>query len=396
MKVLVAEDDPATLSRICSLVQSWGHQCLPARDGTTASKLLRRHHPGLVITDGMMPTPDGLSLLKQIQDQPLRPTYVIFLTGKGRASHLDEAMESGADDFLRQPFDPEELRVRVRAGARILDQQHELETANAELAMAYLKLHVAKGRLRSELEASAEIQESFLPAEPPPTRQATFAWYHRACATHSGDTFNFVPLDRDRVGLFMASFSGEGVGSTLTSAHLSLTMNRHGAHDDPSLPLENPAAVAHWLNDRFSYFDRLRYFTLLYGILDFRDLTFRFTSAAHPGPMLLSHGRTRLFKVTPPAVGLHKDAQFRNRRLRLHPGDRLFVYNPGFLEMENALGESFTEDELAGLLLEEALAPLHVTLQRAGEQALAWAKPGALRRDLCLVGVEVNTGSGPA
>jgi sigma-B regulation protein RsbU (phosphoserine phosphatase) len=396
MKVLVAEDDRATLGRISALLQSWGHECLPASDGAAAWKLLQEHRPPLVITDWVMPDVDGLTLLKQIREQSLQPAYVIFLTGKESMSHLVEAMESGADDFIRKPFDSEELRVRVRAGARIMEQQHQLEKANEELAMAYLKLHVANGRMRSELQAAAEIQDAFLPSSPPPTEHANFAWYHKTCEAHSGDTFNFVPLDQDRVGVYVASFSGHGVGSTLMSAQLSLTMSRPTGNEPGPLPVEEPAEVARWLNDRFRYFDRLRYFTFLYGILDFRRMTFRYTSAAHPGPIVISRGRARVRKLTPPAVGIREDAQFKNQLLHLHPGDRLFLYNSGFFEMENFLGDTFTEEILAELLVQETTDPLDDGLRRAGEKALEWGKADDLKRDLCLVGVEISSGSEPA
>jgi serine phosphatase RsbU (regulator of sigma subunit) len=157
-----------------------------------------------------------------------------------------------------------------------------------------------------------------------------------------------------------------------------------------------PAAMAHWLNDRFRYFDRLRYFTFLYGILDFQQLTFRYTSAAHPGPIVISRGRARHCHLTPPAVGFQEDARFRNRTLHLHPGDRIYLYNTGFFGPRNALGESFTEDVLTDLLLAESQLPIEEGVNRAGVRVLEWDPSGHLRRDLCLVGVEINNGNAPA
>lgn len=394
MKVLIAEDDRATRGRINALLTDWGHECLAASNGAEAWQLFHDHRPSIVLTDWMMPDVDGLTLLKQIREQAPQPVYVIFLTGKESLSHLVEAMEAGADDFIRKPFNPEELRVRLRAGARIMEQQHQLEKANEELAMAYLQLHVANGRMRSELEAAAEIQEAFLPSGPPATRRANFAWYHKACEQHSGDTFNFVPLDPEHVGLYIASFSGHGVGSTLMSAQLSLTLRppQEGARphgQDELMPVTQPAEMARWLNDRFRYFDRLRYFTLLYGIIDFEKMAFRYTSAAHPGPIIISKGKARVRKLTPPAVGIREDAQFKNQILQLHPGDRLYLYNAGFFEIENFLGEPFTEETLADLLLAQANEPLDTGLAWAGDKAVEWGKSDALKRDLCLVGVEV-------
>lgn len=396
MKVLIAENDRAPRTRIRALLKEWGHDCLTTSDVDSAWRLLQRHRPRLVITDWVMPDLDAVSLLKRIRDRESSRCHVIVLTGKESMAHLVEAMEAGADDFIRKPFDPEELRVRVRAGERIMEQQQRLEQANEELSMAYLKLHVANGRMRSELQAAAEIQDAFLPTAPPPVRQATFAWYHKSCEAHSGDTFNFVPIDPDHVGLYVASCSGEGVGSALLSAQLSLTLSRQTTLDGDPMPMGEPAAMAHWLNDRFRYFDRLRYFTFLYGILDFQQRTLRYTSAAHPGPIVISRGRARHCHLTPPAVGFQEDARFRNRTLHLHPGDRIYLYNTAFFGPRNALGERFTEDVLTDLLLAESHLPIEEGVNRAGVRALEWDPSGHLRRDLCLVGVEINNGNAPA
>lgn len=395
MKVLVAEDDRATLGRIRSLLQQWGHECVTANEGTTAWKLLQKEHPRLLITDWMMPGIDGLQLLKKIREEHQEQVYVIFLTGRDEILNLVEAMEAGADDFIRKPFNTEELRVRVRAGLRIMEQKQALERANDELAMAYLKLQVANGRMRSELEAAAEIQESFFPAEPPRSDRARFAWFHQPCEAHSGDTFNFLPMDGNRIGIYVANFNGHGVGSALMAAQLNLTLSRFRHRDEPlpepgfSLDPETPAEVARWLNQRFRYFERLRYFTLLYGVMDFEERAFHYTSAAHPGPIVVSHGKAQIRRLTPPAVGLRSDATFENQTLSLESGDRLYFYTDGIFSIDDSQGREFDEESLARLLLARAGESLESGLKSAVDEATHGGKAGPLKDDLCLIGVEV-------
>lgn len=392
MKVLIAEDDRATLGRIKSLLSKWGHECVTAADGAAAWKLVRKERPALVITDWLMPEVDGLGLLKMIREESNEQIYVIFLTGRDEVPHLVEAMEAGADDFIRKPFHTEELRVRVRAGLRIMEQKLALERANDELAMAYLRLQVANGRMRSELQAAAEIQESFFPAEPPQSDRARFAWYHQPCEAHSGDTFNFLPMDSSHIGLYVANFNGRGVGSALMSAQLNLTLSRFGAPEDLNEPpvVETPAEVARWLNQRFRYFERLRYFTFLYGIMDFDEKAFRYTSAAHPGPIVISQGKAEIRRLTPPAVGLRPDATFENQTVTIKPGDRLYFYTDGIFGIENRQGKEFDEPALAQLLLDRADEPLESGLRSAVDEAMNWGKPAPLKDDLCLIGVEVT------
>ena len=88
----------------------------------------------MVITDWMMPELDGSGLIRRIRASQ-RPGYVyaILLTAKSQKEDLVEGMEAGADDFLTKPFDRDELRVRLRAGERIIRLEHHLRETQAAL-----------------------------------------------------------------------------------------------------------------------------------------------------------------------------------------------------------------------------------------------------------------------
>src|SRR5262249_5312438 len=88
----------------------------------------------IVITDWMMPELDGLELIRRIRAAN-RPGYVhaILLTAKSQKEDLVEGMEAGADDFLTKPFDRDELRVRLRAGERIIRLEQNLRETKVAL-----------------------------------------------------------------------------------------------------------------------------------------------------------------------------------------------------------------------------------------------------------------------
>jgi signal transduction histidine kinase len=88
----------------------------------------------MVITDWMMPEMDGSGLLRRIRASQ-RPGYVyaILLTAKSQKEDLVEGMDAGADDFLTKPFDRDELRVRLRAGERIIRLEHHLRETQTAL-----------------------------------------------------------------------------------------------------------------------------------------------------------------------------------------------------------------------------------------------------------------------
>lgn len=135
MRVLIADDDAVSRRLLQSYLQKWGCEVSSAENGAEAWSLFRQGEFPLVITDWMMPELDGLELLRRIRSGPSSGyVYVILLTAKTQQEDLVEGMEAGADDFLTKPFDRDELRVRLRAGQRIVQLEREVRAAKATLA----------------------------------------------------------------------------------------------------------------------------------------------------------------------------------------------------------------------------------------------------------------------
>ena len=140
MKVLIADDEAVSRRLLQNYLQKWGHDVTVAEDGAEAWRLFEAGGFPVVITDGEMPGMDGVELVRRIRAASAsRPGYVyaILLTAKSQKEDLVEGMEAGADDFLTKPFDRDELRVRLRAGERIMQLEQELRQAKAALARAH-------------------------------------------------------------------------------------------------------------------------------------------------------------------------------------------------------------------------------------------------------------------
>lgn len=131
MKILVADDDPVTRRVLQVQLQKWGHQVVACADGAEAwSVLTEEGTPRLVILDWMMPGIDGVNICRNIRKLKQQPyIYLILLTSKSRTDEIVEGLEAGADDYITKPFNPNELKVRIRAGARIIRLQEDLMTA---------------------------------------------------------------------------------------------------------------------------------------------------------------------------------------------------------------------------------------------------------------------------
>ena len=105
-----------------------------AVDGRDALEKALHNPPDIVLADVMMPELDGPELIRRIRSA-LRPGYVyaMLVTAKSEKEDLVEGMEAGADDFLTKPFDRDELRVRLRAGERIIRLERNLSEAKEAL-----------------------------------------------------------------------------------------------------------------------------------------------------------------------------------------------------------------------------------------------------------------------
>ena len=135
MKILVAEDDLVTRRMLQAYLEKWGYEVVTVSDGQQAWQLLRQDNgPRLAILDWMMPELDGTSVCREVRRSNLQPyIYLILLTAKGYQEDVITGLEAGADEYLTKPFDPYELRARLRAGARIVELQDSLIQAREAL-----------------------------------------------------------------------------------------------------------------------------------------------------------------------------------------------------------------------------------------------------------------------
>ena len=138
MRILIADDDKVTRLLVSAALGEGGHEVVPAEDGEAAWKILQAPNaPQLAVLDWMMPKMDGLEVVRKVRSSSLaQPTHMILLTSRNTREDIVRGLEAGADDYLAKPFDPDELRARVRVGARILQLQSALARRVSELQRA--------------------------------------------------------------------------------------------------------------------------------------------------------------------------------------------------------------------------------------------------------------------
>ncbi len=139
--ILLCDDDPHNLEVVLRIFQDKPHKVLYAPNGQVGCTIARKEIPHLIITDWSMPVMDGLELIQELStDELTRNIPIVVGTGvMTDSADLKRALETGATDYIRKPFDPVELTSRVNAALRlaasiqkIMDQNEEIRTLMAK------------------------------------------------------------------------------------------------------------------------------------------------------------------------------------------------------------------------------------------------------------------------
>lgn len=143
MRVLVAEDEPATRMLLTAAITALGHECIAACDGEAAWAAFLEQTPDVVVTDRRMPVADGLELCRRIRSQPHgQRVSILLVTAADRPEEVLAGIEAGADDYLVKPVEPFVLKVRLTAAERVAALHRQLGAAAAELARRNAELAV--------------------------------------------------------------------------------------------------------------------------------------------------------------------------------------------------------------------------------------------------------------
>ncbi|HEY8630407.1 MAG TPA: response regulator [Gaiellaceae bacterium] len=114
--ILIADDDPDILELVAFRLERAGYEIVRAADGEEALQLVSERLPDLAVLDVMMPKLTGYEVTRCIrEDEATNGIPVILLTARVQEADVERGFEAGADDYLKKPFSPEELRARVQA-----------------------------------------------------------------------------------------------------------------------------------------------------------------------------------------------------------------------------------------------------------------------------------------
>ena len=132
--ILVADDSMVVRAVLRRQLETDGHTVVEAVNGEEAIDACREYHPDVILLDVEMPVLDGHATLARLKADPqLKDIPVVFLTGRVDTADVVNGLRLGAHDYLRKPFEANELMARVSAALRTKWLQDELRARNAEL-----------------------------------------------------------------------------------------------------------------------------------------------------------------------------------------------------------------------------------------------------------------------
>jgi sigma-B regulation protein RsbU (phosphoserine phosphatase) len=254
---------------------------------------------------------------------------------------------------------------RLQAGIFTRDDLDLLAAvaSNAAIAIENARLYqlaVEKGRMERELQMARAVQASLLPQETPQMPGWEFEARWQPAREVSGDYYDFIPIDGNKLGLVIADVSDKGMPAAVFMALTRSTIRATVSH------LFSPA-------DSITEANRLicadsadgMFVTLFYALLDPSSGKLTYVNAGHNPPLLCRAGEQgeaeHLDELRPTgmALGIVEDLPFTQRTVDLQPGDVLLLYTDGVPDATGEEQQQFSMDRLRGVILDHQSAPVN-------------------------------------
>ena len=135
--ILVVDDEAPIVRLVKAKLRLDGYEVLTAERGDEALHVLQIQTPDLIVLDVMMPDMDGFETLRRIRQHSQVP--VVMLTARGSDADKLQGLQSGADDYITKPFNPDELEARIAA---VLRRSGGAKSSGTETVLRYPGLEI--------------------------------------------------------------------------------------------------------------------------------------------------------------------------------------------------------------------------------------------------------------
>ena len=209
--------------------------------------------------------------------------------------------------------------------------------------------------IEHELELARQVQRSLFPSPLPTVRGLRLAALNQPARIVSGDLYDVMVIDPERVALLCADVSGKGFSAALMAAELQAyvraTLRAACVFADTSLgplPVQVVALVNHELS---RHYGSGRYATMVFAEYDSGTRELRYVNAGQNPPLLIGAANPSaiLLDAGGPPVGLFEDASYDVGTVTIPETGTVLIYTDGVVEARNPDGEEFGLDRLLGI-----------------------------------------------
>jgi adenylate cyclase len=163
-RILVVDDTPANVRLLDAVLSAAGHEVVSAASGEEALAAVAELAPDVVLLDILMPGMDGYEVCRRIRGDPATEALPVLMITADEDQRKVAALDGGADDFIRKPFERDELLARVRSLLRITRSQDTIRSQAAELAALNTTLEARVADQVAQIERLGELRR-FLPRQ---------------------------------------------------------------------------------------------------------------------------------------------------------------------------------------------------------------------------------------
>lgn len=318
--VLVVDDDPDINQLLQTRLKVRGFQVRGAFNGREALDCIRQSQPDLLMLDVSMPEMGGMDVLKWVRGEG-RDICIIMTTAFGSEQVAIEALRNGADDYLRKPFEPVELRATVD---RTISRQ-VLQRQNTELRN---RLENQRKQLEAEVARAARVQSSLLPEVSPELHGFTIAARCLPAREVGGDFFDWQVLPDGQCVFTLGDVMGKGMPAAILMATARAALRSATVVASPRDAVES---IERALGDDL---DRNGAFiTLFHAVLNPALRRVSYVDAGHGhGFVRRASGDVETLDARRTPIGLAFGQPTPEAGLDFQPGDALVLFSDGLLE----------------------------------------------------------------
>jgi sigma-B regulation protein RsbU (phosphoserine phosphatase) len=267
-----------------------------------------------------------------------------------------------------------------------------------------------KQRLEGELAIAQEVQDQLFPRQISGLESLEVHGFCRPARTVSGDYYDFLCANSDRMILAVGDISGKGISAALLMATIHSAVRAYSVESLPQLQMREPVVVgavagsgrmmAAWpegievspsmllrlLNHQlYESTPPEKYATLFLGVYEGVSRRLTYSNGGHLPPILIGeNGSIRRLEAGGTVVGLFDDVPYDEGSVVMHPGEVFIAYSDGVTEPENDFGE-FGEARLIELVRENRHLPLEQISQIVTSAVDTWIGDNEQPDDVTLV-----------